>query len=606
MDCIILGPGPGSPHKPADFSWSTRLITSYGHALPIFGLCLGHQGLATAFGGVVGRAAAPRHGQITRVEHGANGLFDGIEDGFEVVQYNSLTAREEGLPVGLEAIAWGVNEGRKEILALRHTQKPLWGVQFHPEVSRPGFQPALVVILIAKLWIPCVQSIASTCGGRLLSNFLELAVANAVSAGRSMAAPGPLPDHILALSTMRLPREPTPELNGQAAPRWEQRTVVLQSISAHSAQAVFEGLVKGSSPLGHVWLDSARPTADVQASHVFSPQLTWSHSVAANTVEVRTVLSEEVVPLAPGETFVDVLSAAQDTLHSHTSFADTSLGSAPLGFVGYLGYEMKHVTLPLSRPGPDQFSDTQTDAEFAFAAAVLSFEHVTGRWTASALVKLDEDEEEAVGLSSCNFGLSEAEWQAWLGDVQRFFGSAPAPLAAGLTKDEKASILGSLKPDHDAHTYKAVIEAARALLIAGEAYELCLTTQSRTRLAPSLAADPYPLYLALRAGNPAPYGAFFHLPQSDLAILASSPERFMSIDSEGWAEMKPIKGTVRRSDDPEEDERRRMQLEQDEKERAENLMIVDLCRHDLLGVCELASVAVPKLMVVESYQTVHQ
>jgi len=151
--CVILGPGPGSPHRQADFSWPTRLIQTYGHHLPILGLCLGHQGLATAFGGRVGPAAAPRHGQLTRVRHTGEGLFEGIPAQFEVVQYNSLTVKEEGLPDGLEVVAWGDNQGREEVLALRHTDKPLWGVQFHPEVrsallgATASLQPAWLISL---------------------------------------------------------------------------------------------------------------------------------------------------------------------------------------------------------------------------------------------------------------------------------------------------------------------------------------------------------------------------------------------------------------------------------------------------------------------------
>lgn len=283
---------------------------------------------------------------------------------------------------------------------------------------------------------------------------------------------------------------------------------------------------------------------------------------------------------------------------------------------------MKHVTMPLSAPAPGARRDEQeaegagADAEFAFAGAVVSVEHGVGRWTASALVRLgdvgglEEGEEDA--LSPLGLGLTEAEYATWLAEVRAFFAAPPpSPHVQPMPPSAKAALLSQLTPDLPSAEYKAAVEAARALLIAGEAYELCLTTQFRAPLPPALSpsapgGDPYPLYLALRTGNPAPYGAYLHLPQSDLALLSSSPERFLSIDRGGRAEMRPIKGTVRRSADGAEDERRRGALEADEKERAENLMIVDLCRHDLLGVCGVGSVEVPRLMVVESYETVHQ
>lgn len=302
------------------------------------------------------------------------------------------------------------------------------------------------------------------------------------------------------------------------------------------------------------------------------------------------------------ETFFSILATAQATLQRRTRIVTPDFPSVPIGFVGYLGYEMKEVSMPPSKSSPAADQPERTDAEFAVTSRALSFSHTDETWYATGLVRLEGSTEEDLWVSK--FGVEEDQWTTWLNEVEAFF--APDRIAGVASAPSGPVDVVGLKPDLARSEYMSAIERARQSIIAGDAYELCLTTQFRTAVSPTLSQDPYPLYLSLRASNPAPYSAYFRLPGSNIALLSSSPERFMRIDKDRQAEMKPIKGTVRRSDDPEEDQRRKEALAADEKERAENLMIVDLSRNDLLGFCEVESVQVPRLMVVESYQTVHQ
>ncbi|MGN0918696.1 MAG: aminodeoxychorismate synthase component I, partial [Oxalobacter sp.] len=153
---------------------------------------------------------------------------------------------------------------------------------------------------------------------------------------------------------------------------------------------------------------------------------------------------------------------------------------------------------------------------------------------------------------------------------------------------------------NDKEAYIAKIKLCQAYIQQGETYEVCLTNT----VYGATDADPWTVYRMLRRRNPAPYSAFMQF--TGFSILSCSPERFLKITRSGTAMSKPIKGTRPRLSDESLDTRMKQELVDSEKELAENLMIVDLVRHDLGWTAEIGSVRVPELFAVESYQTVHQ
>jgi para-aminobenzoate synthetase len=173
---------------------------------------------------------------------------------------------------------------------------------------------------------------------------------------------------------------------------------------------------------------------------------------------------------------------------------------------------------------------------------------------------------------------------------------------------ESPSVVASSPPVHrqlvDPVWYRRSFEQVRERLLAGDSYETNLTYRATVRSG----LDPIAAYLRLRILNPGPYSGFLQhdVPGARAWLLSSSPERYATVGADRMLETRPIKGTTSRYADPSTDERARRRLESDPKYRAENLMIVDLLRHDLAAVCQVGTVAVPSLMRAESYATVHQ
>jgi len=128
---IIVSPGPGRPSEPRDFGICGAALLHYGPAIPILGVCLGHQGIVHYLGGSIVQAPTIMHGKCSRISHDGFGLFAGLPAEIEVMRYHSLIADRASLPSCLRVTARTVSDGL--IMAIAHESWPMMGVQFHPE-----------------------------------------------------------------------------------------------------------------------------------------------------------------------------------------------------------------------------------------------------------------------------------------------------------------------------------------------------------------------------------------------------------------------------------------------------------------------------------------
>ncbi len=248
------------------------------------------------------------------------------------------------------------------------------------------------------------------------------------------------------------------------------------------------------------------------------------------------------------------------------------------GYVGYLGYELK---ADLGSPG--RHVGSLPDACLIGASAFVVLDHVTGKAHAVRVVAPDES-------------LADAEEETRrVRDELTAIGDCPRATVREPTETVA-------RPDLDADAYRVAIAEAQRRLRAGDAYELCLTNRFAVEIGDD--ADPLDLYLELRKANPAPRAGYLRF--GDAALLSASPERFLGIDPDRRVVTSPIKGTRPRGSDPASDRVLRDELRSSAKERAENVMIVDVLRNDLGRVCGFGSIEVDRLAEVETFARIHQ
>ncbi|MBF6164967.1 aminodeoxychorismate synthase component I [Streptomyces gardneri] len=580
FDNVVVSPGPGRPDVPRDVGISAAVIRE-SH-LPLLGVCLGHQGIVVAAGGVVAGAPAARHGYLDRIEHDGRHLFAGLPQGFTAVRYHSLAALRP-LPGDLEVTALS---GDGVVMGVRHRTRPQWGVQFHPE------------------------SIASEFGAGLLRNFARLTATH-----RSRPAPP------TASRSIERETAPDPVASGSSlSPAWTTHMPLAAEQFPAAAVELERPTDRGSSARAAdpVRPDPALPrTFRLQRSVIERPIDTESAFVQlyGNSPTAFWLDSEHVEPGADRFSFLgDAGGPLAEVLRYRVGDGEVTVESAdghrrtapggildflaaelrkrrleapelPFdfvgGYVGYLGYEVK------ADCGANAVHRAPTpDAQWIFADRMVVVDHVGGR---THLLALSDDGETARSAAD------------WLRDTRETLDTLPTwtnppPLEVPQDGDAVAPLL-----TRGRERYLADIAVCHERLHAGESYEICLTDSATI---PAAAAEGLDFYRTLRRCNPAPYAAYLRF--DDLDIACSSPERFLKVDRRRIVESKPIKGTAPRGATPEQDERLRLELADSPKTRAENLMIVDLLRNDLGRVCEIGSVYVPKLMATEQYATVHQ
>ena len=428
------------------------------------------------------------------------------------------------------------------VMGIEHRRRPMWGVQFHPE------------------------SVATEHGARLVENFYELA--RRLRSPRWRGAKRPL----------QVP--PRTKVRRSRAGDGESELRLRTLPGEPSTEALFERLFGEAEHA--FWLDSAdAPTRLAQRSFL-GTSAGAGRCVLEYDVESGTAIRHGAgAATSERASIFDLLDRELAERAIEPPPADLPPGLMG-GFVGYLGYELK-----ADCGSPNVHRSDTPDAVMMLANRLVAVDHLRRRTHLVALCHGDE-----------------AEAETWLDQAEEavldVVANPPEPVAPLAVSDAPLDSHVSFRCGRGREQYLADIARSQAELAAGESYEVCLTDQISTDASP----DPFDLYRLLRRRNPAPFAAYLKL--GEIAVVSSSPERFLSVDRERRVEARPIKGTTPRSDDLERDEALRAELTEDEKTYAEHLMIVDLLRNDLGRVCEVGSVGVPELMVVEDYATVHQ
>jgi para-aminobenzoate synthetase len=654
FDAVVAGPGPGWAGCNKDVGLMKELWNFQdGQILPVLGICLGFQSLCLAFGADIERLVEPKHGIVTAVLHNRQSLFRQVEK-VQATQYHSLHAKL-GHPIQtkravrypaqlwepteqcpqLEPLAWDFDSERNGavLMGVKHVQKPFWGVQFHPEsvcTNEAGahiirnwwedaqawkrkrmlaYDPRKSALLSQQLRPKTFQDFQRDLGLVAESETEKVIRRESKSEGvlefLGKDFRGPLPTQLASLiafgDEQRLPCLPPTAVH--CATTGSGRLTVedvceLLEIPKHEAIVLQSGLQENLVP-------SAVGTGRYSIIGLVIP---------GETIRLHYYAGTHIMQLRGGHDQVIHQWKCWDAW-SYIRQVMSTLGGSPItpprtktvapfwgGLMGFASYEAGLESIDVMVKD----SADHPDICFAYITRSIVFDH----------------ELKKIYVQSIR-GPNDFDWVEEIQEL--IYNAADAksrestPSSTPLPRPDPFEEFGPMyqyidsckQISADRETYCEQVRSCQEAIADGQSYELCLTHQNEIRARKPTACrlskaedcqHSWKLYKRLAGQNPAPFGAYMRM--HNVHILSSSPERYMSWSRDQTLQCRPIKGTVQKK--PGVTAAHAHAILSSSKERAENLMIVDLTRHQLHGVYGSENVRVSQLMEVEEYETVWQ
>ena len=601
FDYIVVGPGPGHPQSAADVGivgWLFRHFAAFpAQCVPVLGVCLGFQSLCHEFGNKVVRLENIKHGQVYAIEAIECELFGGKGADltpFDSVRYHSLhvdlaTLNDAILPLATctetaanrgdsdsDKNGNGVNP-KRVLMAGKHVSLPLYGVQYHPE------------------------SICSSKGDELVRNFDKIAEkynkqkrpslghsqnqAELLQINEKMVNSRLVHDDYL-VTDGKFCCNGAPDVFARQFTPQDKKTMPIDVCDYLARKNIDFTFLNSAADPGQ-WCIIGLPEkghSEVITHSIDAPEYVVTLTYKGNGSQKHKLESMwKFLASKMAEKYISrsALEAQMGPIHNRPF---PFLG----GYMGILSYEEgKYLNTAAMTPPCDENSP---DTKLVFIERSILYDRVTKSWFFISIKNGDSE-----------FGNKLISDLCSVPDLQLDAASVPKSVK-DLCRPEHQNIHYEF-PSRD--VYRKQFDLCQEHLHAGDSYELCLTTQLKILL--PLYLKPWDIYKVLAVHkNPSPYLSYMDF--DDCVLISSSPERFLSwSDSkhepgQKVAELRPIKGTVKNTEHVTLEDATK--ILRTPKEMGENLMIVDLIRHDLQLFTE--DVTVDALMAVEEYKTVYQ